>query len=180
MNITRVGLASLIVGLILLMNASSSHVSGINSVSYDIMGENETQYYVILTAPVGVANLTIGLQPTFDASLPAGFGRYNLVEIPVHLKVYDPANQTLAEQDIVTPYSFDVNFKARGSYKVYVTNKGTENSTIPVSVIFERNNPQNREADKFLLSIALTAIGTILIPTSMIMKLVLKRRQLHK
>ena len=148
MNITRVGLASLIVGLILLMNASSSHVSGINSVSYDIMGENETQYYVILTAPVGVANLTIGLQPTFDASLPAGFGRYNLVEIPVHLKVYDPANQTLAEQDIVTPYSFDVNFKARGSYKVYVTNKGTENSNHQIDTLRNENRTASLTAAK--------------------------------
>ena len=180
MNITRIGFASLIVGLILLMQASSSHVSGNTTHSYEIMAENETQSYVILIAPVGPANITIGLQPTFDASLPGGFGRYNLVEIPVHLKVYDPANRTLAEQDIVTPYSFDVNFKARGSYIVYVTNKGTENTTMPVSVIFERNNPQNREADKFLLSITLTALGAILIPTGMTMKLVSKRRQQHK
>ena len=179
MNIMRIGFVSLIIGLILLLNASSSHMSGRHTVSYDIMDENETQRYAILTAPVGVANLTIGLQQSFATSLPEGFGSYNLVGIPVHMQVYDPNNQTLAEQDIITPYSLEVVFKTRGSYKVYVTNKGTEKSTIPVTVEFEPRNPQNIEADKFLLSIVLTALGAAIVSAAIVIKFVSNHRQ-HK
>lgn len=179
MNIMRIGFVSLIIGLILLLNASSSHMAGRHTVSYDIMDENETQYYAILTAPVGVANLTIGLQQTFDESLPEGFGSYNLVGIPVHMQVYDPNNQTLADQDIITPYTLEIVFKTRGSYKVYVTNKGTEKSTIPVTVEFEPRNPQNIEADKFLFSIVLTALGAVIVSVAIVIKFVSNHRQ-HK
>jgi len=174
MNITRVGLVSLIVGLILFMNASSSHVSGNLTCSFDILDENDTQSYVILTAPVGPANMAVGLPPTRHPGLPEGFGQYDLVDVPVHLKVTDADNKTLVEQDVVTPYSFDADFKERGIYTVYVTNKGTEKTTMPLTVIFDFNNPQNREADKFMLSIVLTAVGAAIIVVGFVINFVSK------
>ena len=61
MNITRIGFVSLIVGLILLLNASSSHVSGHSSVSRGAFEENQTQTYLILIGSVGPATIGIGL-----------------------------------------------------------------------------------------------------------------------
>lgn len=161
MNITRAGLVLLIVGLILLMNASSSHVSGHLSSSYGLLDEGETQSYVILTAPVGPANMCIGLHPNRLPGMPPGFGQYDLTDVPVHLKVTDPNNQTVAEQDIITPYCFDVNFDTRGAYTVHVTNKGTNTTSMPLGIIFDFHNPANKEADKYLLSIVLTALGAV-------------------
>ena len=177
MKIGRIGLVSLIIGLIILMNASSSHVSGIITATYGILSENDTQHYIILTAPVGNANLSIGLHPPRTGQVPPGFDRYNLVNIPVYMEFCDPFNQTLAVQDIVTPYSFDVIFKTRGFYSIYVTNKGTENSTIPVSVEFQQRNPQNIEADKYFLSIILTSLGAILVSMEWITKFISKQRK---
>ena len=177
MNKMRMGTVSLIVGLILLMNASSSHVPREKIHCYGSVGVNETQCYIILAAPVGVGNITIGFYRSRGSVAPPGFD--DVVILPVHMKVDDPANQTLAEQDIVTPYSFEVVFKTRGSYKVYVTNKGTEESSIPVGVRFE-GGPQNREKDKLLVSIALTALGAVLISTDMIMRLFSRRSQQQK
>jgi len=181
MNITRIGLVSLIVGLILLLNASSSHVSGHLSVSYDILDEGETQTYVILTAPVGPANMCIGLRPTSPHSdLPPGFNQYDLTEVPVHLKLVDANNRTVVEQDVITPDCFDVNFGARGTYTVYVTNNGNASTTMPLSVIFDFHNPENREADKYLLSIALTALGAALIAAGLVITFVSKHRKPRK
>lgn len=180
MNITRVGLALLIVGLILLMNASSSHVSGHLTVSYDHLDEGETQSYVILTAPVGPANMCIGLHPSRSSSMPAGFSQYDLTDVPVHMKFVDANNKTVAEQDIITPYCFDVDFESRGVYKVYVTNKGTETTSMPLGIIFDFHNPENREADKYLFSIALTALGAVIIGAGFVINFVSKHRKQHK
>jgi len=177
MNITRIGLVSLIVGLILLMNASSSHVSGRLSVSYGELDEGESQSYVILTAPVGPANMCIGLRQSspHSADMPPGFNQYDLTDVPVHLKFVDANNKTVTEQDVITPYCFDVNFGARGVYTVHVTNNGNATTTMPLGVIFDFHNPANREADKLMLSIILTALGVVLVAVGVVVKLFSER-----
>jgi hypothetical protein len=180
MNITRIGLVSLIVGLILLLNASSSHVSGHLTASYGILAEGETQSYVVLTAPVGPANMCIGLHQTRFTDMPPGFNQYDLTDVPVHLKLVDPNNKTVAEQNIITPYCFDVNFNARGAYTVHVTNNGNASTTMPLGVIFDFHNPANREADKYLISIALTALGAAIIGVGFVITFVSKHRKQQK
>lgn len=180
MNITRIGFVSLIIGLILLLNASSSHVSGHLSVSYDILDEGQTQTYVVLTAPVGPANMCIGLRPTTSTGLPPGFNQYDLTEVPVHVKFVDANNKTVAEKDVITPDCFDVNFGARGVYTVYLTNNGNASTTMPLSVIFDFHNPANREADKYLFSIVLTALGAVITAAGFVINFVSKQRKQHK
>jgi len=165
MNITRAGLVLLIVGLILLMNASSSHVSGHLSVNYGELDEGKSQSYTILTAPVGPANMCIGLHPKRFSDMPPGFNKYDLTDVPVHLKFTDANNNTVAEQDVITPYCFD----ARGAYNVYITNNGNATTTMPLAVIFDFHNPDNKEADKYLLSIVLTALGAATIVVGFVM-----------
>jgi hypothetical protein len=181
MNITRAGFVLLIVGLILLMNASSSHVSGHLSVSIGELDEGESQSYVILTAPVGPANMCIGLHPKkpWASDLPPGFNKYDLTDVPVHMKFTDPNNNTIAEKDVITPYCFDVNFEARGVYTVHVTNNGNATTTMPLGVIFDFHNPENREADKYLLSIALTALGAAITGAGFAINFVSKHRKPH-
>lgn len=173
MNITRAGSALLIVGLILLMNASSSHVSGRLSHNYGELDEGESQTYVILTAPVGPANMCIGLQTESPSGLPPGFNKYDLTDVPVHIKFTDPNNNTIAEKDVITPYCFDVTFNERGAYTVHVTNNGNATTTMPLVILFDFHNPDNKEADKYLLSIILTALGALLVTVGIAMKFVL-------
>jgi len=180
MNIMRIGTVSLIVGLILLLNASSEHVPLNVIFGRGEVSVNETGGYVMFMAPVGVGNLTVGFLRYPGSFHPAPPGFEDSVVLPVHMKVDDPTNRTIVEQDIVTPYSFEVDFKARGFYKVYLTNKGTETTTIPVGLRFEPNNPQNREADKYLLSILLAALGAILVSAGVVINFVSKHRQQHK
>lgn len=88
MNITRIGLVTLIVGLVLLLNASSSHVSGYGGVSYGEFKQNETQTYVILIAPVGPATIVIGGADYRPSSMPAavGGGQFAVYNVSVHMK----------------------------------------------------------------------------------------------
>jgi hypothetical protein len=176
MNITRAGFVLLIVGLILLMNASSSHVPRRVSVSYGELDEGESQHYFVLTAPVGPANMCIGLQRESVSDLPPGFNQYDLVDVPVHMKFTDPNNNTIAEKDVITPYCFDVTFNKRGVYTVHVTNNGNATTTMPLVVIFDFFNPVNKEADKYLLSIILTALGALLVTVGIAMKFVWGQR----
>jgi hypothetical protein len=97
------------------------------------------------------------------------------VTVPVHLKVTDPANRTLLEQDMVTPGTFPIEFKTRGEYRVYLTNNGNEKSPIPIGTTFELGNPQNREADKYLLAIVLTMSGAVFIAAGLTMKFASKK-----
>ncbi|MGD9130765.1 MAG: hypothetical protein PVH73_04230 [Candidatus Bathyarchaeota archaeon] len=182
MNITRIGLVSLIVGLILLMNASSSHVSGRLSVSYGELDEGESQSYVILTAPVGPANMCIGLRQSspHSADMPPGFNQYDLTDVPVHVKFIDLNNNTIAEKDVITPYCFDVTFNERGAYNVYVTNNGNATTTMPLGIIFDFHNPENREADKYMLSIVLTALGAAITAAGFVITFVSKHSKQHK
>jgi len=174
MNITRAGSALLIVGLILLMNASSSHVSGHLTNSVGHLAEGESQHYVILTAPVGPANMCIGLHPKnpFASDLPPGFNQYDLTDVPVHMKFTDPNNNTIAEKDVITPYCFDVTFNERGAYNVYVTNNGNATTSMPLGIIFDFHNPDNKEADKYLLSIILTALGALVVTVGIVINFI--------
>lgn len=177
MNLTRLGFASLIVGLILIFNSSSSHVSGIKTRSFGALDENQAQTYLVMMASVGPANLGIGLQTSRPEGLPEGLSDSDYSDVIVHVKFVDPNNKTIIEENIVTPYTFDVNFKTRGIYTVYVTNKGAEKTNMPLSIIFDLHNPQNKDADKFLLSIVLTVVGAILVVVGVIMNLIMKHTQ---
>ena len=176
MNITRAGSALLIIGLILLMNASSSHVSGYLSHKYGELDEGESQSYLILTAPVGPANMCIGLQSKSSSGLPPGFNKYDLTDVPVHMKFTDPNNNTIAEKDVITPYCFDVTFNERGVYTVQITNNGNATTTMPLVIIFDFHNPANKEADKYVLSIILTALGGVIVVAGFVMNFFLTRK----
>lgn len=162
------------------MNASSEHVPQVAIWSYGEVNVNETHCYILLTAPVGVGNLTVGVArtssnaPSGTDSPPAGLFP-DFYVLPIHLEVKDPANQTLVEQDLVTPGFFEVDFKTRGQYSVYITNQGNETSPMPIGVRFEEGNPENREADKYLLSIILTASGATLIVIGLVMRVISNR-----
>ncbi len=170
----------LIIGLILLMNTATEHVPGDFIYSYGEVEVNETYCYVVSIAPVGIGNITIGFfsPPESDIKIgntPPGF--LEPVTLPIHVKVEDPANQTLFEEDIISPYSFEVEFNLRGQYSVYLTNNGDEKSPIPMGVRFPygEGNPINREADKFLLGIILSTLGMSFVALGLIIKLFLKR-----
>jgi hypothetical protein len=163
MNITRLGFIFLIVGAILLLNSWSEHVAG--NIIYGSVQVNvtETDGYVMFMPPVGYGNLTVGFHRYSDVYAPGPPGSEDSVVVPVHIQVDDPANRTIIDEYIVTPYSFEVDFSSRGLYKVYLTNNGNETAWIPIGLRFKQGNPQNREADKYVLSIILTALGGVII-----------------
>ena len=157
------------------MNAASSHVIGSSIYASGEVSPGETSCNVLLMAPVGQGNLTIGYNksPGSRQQLPSWMNES--VTAPIHLKVTDPANQTLLEQDIVTPGTFPIEFKTRGQYNVYITNNGKMAITIPIGTTFEMGNPQNREADKYLLSLLLIAAGAVCTVVGLTVNLVSKR-----
>lgn len=89
----------------------------------------------------------------------------------------DPQNNTLTEQDVITPYELDFEFKSRGAYTVYITNTGVEESKLPLTVIFDIGNPENREADKFQLSLILTAAGVVIVFAGLVINFPKQRKQ---
>jgi hypothetical protein len=122
----------------------------------------ETDGYVMFMPPVGDGNLTVGFHRYPDTGAPTPPGFADDVVASVHIQVDDPANRTIIEEDIVTPYSFEVDFNSRGLYKVYLTNNGNETAEIPIGLRFKPYNAENREADKYLLSIVLIVLGGII------------------
>ena len=158
-----------------MMNAASSHVTGIIIYNSGEVNPGETFCNVILIGPVGSGNLTIGYNklPGGSHQLPPGVN--DSVTVPIHLKVTNPANQTVLEKDIVTPGTFQMEFSTRGEYKVYLTNNGNQRTPIPVGTTFEMGNPQNREADKYTLAVLLTITGVICISAAMVISLLSKR-----
>ncbi len=159
-----------------MLNAASSHVIlAHNSVNGEV-DPGETSCKVLFMAPVSQGNLTIGynIPPGRSSTLSEFLPDY--VVLPVHLKVVDPAGQTLLEQDIVTPAIFPINFDTRGEYKIYLTNNGSERSGIGIGLMFQSNNPQNREADKYLLSCTLIAVGAVVVAVGLTLNLVIKLR----
>jgi hypothetical protein len=151
------------------MNAASSHVTGSSVFASREVSPNETVCYALLMAPVGSGNLTVGsnnLPSTTHQQLP--FWLNESVVLPVHLKVTDPTNRILIEQDIITPYTCPIEFSARGEYRVYLTNNGNESTSIPIGTAFEMHNSQNREADKYLLALLLTGAGVVCLAIGLI------------
>lgn len=166
----------LILGLILLVNAWTEHLPTEKIYTRGGIAVNETGGYVILIAPVGVGNLTVGFFRSPGSPGPPGFD--DVIVLPIHIKIENPDNQTLIEQDIITPHSFEMDFNRRGHYKVHITNNGTEDSSIPIGLRFEDGNPQNREADKFLLGIILMVLGVIFMTADPFIKF--SKRYLYK
>jgi hypothetical protein len=159
-----------------LLNSYSSHVPNYSTYSFGEAKPNEVLNYSVLIAPVGIGNLTIGYNEEPGSSVPLAPGVNESVTSTIHLLVKNPANQTLIEQDIVTPSSFQINFNQRGEYTVYITNKGIETTSIPMGLIFSQTNGNaNRETDKFTLSIVFTVFGLVLVCVSLIMTLISKR-----
>jgi hypothetical protein len=165
----------LIIGLVLLVNAASSHVTGASIYNQGEVSPGETSCNVIIIGPVGSGNLTVGYRqvPGSHGTLPPGMNAS--VSVPVHLKVTDPANHTSLEQDTVTPGMFPIEFTTRGEYNVYLTNNGNERYALPIGTTFEMDNPQNREADKYLLSVVLTAGGPVCIAIGLILNFTSRR-----
>ncbi len=157
------------------MNAASSHVTGSSIYNLGAISPNETFCNIILTAPVGSGNLTVGYfsQPGSNRQMPPGMNA--TVTVPIHLKVTDPAERTLLEQDVVTPCILPIEFETRGEYRVYLTNNGNEKVSIPIGTEFEMGNSQNREADKYLLASVLTAAGAFFLAASVTTNFLLKR-----
>jgi hypothetical protein len=159
-----------------MLNAASSHVIGSSITAQGTVNPGETSCNVLFMAPVGHGNFTVGYNKDPDRNwtqLPPGMNA--TVVLPVHLRITDPTGQTLLEQDIVTPASFPINFDTRGEYKVYLTNNGSEQSAIPIGTKFELNNPQNREADKYSLSLSLIAVGAVCTIAGLALNLVSKK-----
>ncbi|PVX23608.1 MAG: hypothetical protein CW716_11775 [Candidatus Bathyarchaeum sp.] len=181
MNITRIGTVILLIGVIFFTHASASHISGYHTYSYPV-NKNETLSYVILVAPVGPAQIVIGgadYRPIIG--LPAGVGGSNVVaNVSVHVKITDPQNNTVVEQDVITPYPVDFEFKERGSYTVSITNKDPEETSMPITVIFEMLDPKNKETDKFLVSQIIVASGAVVFLAGLVITLALKHRQKQK
>jgi hypothetical protein len=160
-----------------MLNAASSHVAGSVIASTITLNPEETSGYALFMAPVGHGNFTVGYNKDPNRNwtqLPPGIPE--TVVLPVHLKITNPTGQTLLEQDIVTPAIFPLNFDARGDYKVYITNHGDESSSMPIGTQFEMNNPQNREADKYALSLMLIAVGACAVAVGLTLNLVTKLR----
>jgi hypothetical protein len=157
-----------------MINAASSHVSLISNAVDGEIDPGETSCKVLFMAPVGKGNLTVGynIPPGRSSALSQFLPEY--VVLPVNLKVIDPAGQTLLEKDIITPAISQINFDTRGEYKVYLTNNGSERSGIGIGTMFESNNPQNREADKYLLSCTLIAVGAVVVAVGLTLNLVSK------
>ncbi|MFA5572944.1 MAG: hypothetical protein WDA42_07530 [Candidatus Bathyarchaeia archaeon] len=139
---------------------------------------SETFCNVILIAPVGSGNITLGIFRAPDTEAPPGFT--DTVTLPVHVKVLDPANQTILEQDTITPSYLPIDFRLRGEYKVYLTNNGEERSAIPIGLQFEEGSRQNIEADKHLLAITLTLLGITLLVIGLLIKSPLKRQRVKE
>lgn len=149
MNITRLGTVFILAGLGLLLSTLNSRPPESISVSYEILGANETQCYVIVAPPVGESLMTVG-----EMELNESF--------PVHVKLLAPDGGVLINQSVAAPSSFAVYFDRRGEYTVCVTNEGSEESIIPVRVRFEKGFA-NVEKDKLLISEISVVLGAALI-----------------
>ncbi len=159
-----------------MVNAASSHVARASISNNGEVDPGETACKILFMAPVGQGNLTVGynVEPGKPSPMPEFFPAF--VELPVHLKIIGPSDKTILEQDIITPASIPINFDTRGEYKIYVTNNGSERTGIAIGKTFEMNNPQNREADKYLLSETLIVVGAVVVAVGLTLNLVSKLR----
>ncbi|MCL2135774.1 MAG: hypothetical protein FWH37_09585 [Candidatus Bathyarchaeota archaeon] len=161
-NFTRLGLILVILGAVLLFNVWTTPVMQYFTVQGMPVGPDETFAHGLFMAPVGRGNIVVEeavlmFDPEVGDLVNVKFA------IPVHLVVVSPSDIVLVDETIVTPYTVQVNFDERGEYVVYITNMADESYSIPLSLKFPRNGDVvNREADKFIVSIILTASGLTL------------------
>jgi hypothetical protein len=161
-NFTRLGLILVILGAVLLFNVWTIPVMQYFTVQGMPVGPDETFAHGLFMAPVGLGNIVVEeavlvFDPEVGDLVNVKFA------IPVHLVVVSPSDIVLFDETIVTPYTVQVNFDERGEYVVYITNMADESYSIPVSLKFPRDGDVvNREADKFIVSIILTASGLAL------------------
>jgi hypothetical protein len=179
-NFTRLGLILLILGAVLLFNVLTTPVMQYFTVKGMPVGPDETFVHGLFMAPVGLGNIVVEEDVSmFDPEVG------DLVDgkfaIPVHLVVVSPSDIVLFDETIVTPYTVQVNFNERGEYVVYITNMADESYSIPFSLKFPQNGDVvNREADKFLVGIILTASGVLLFCLGLSLSVLLKHKKLAK
>jgi len=175
----RFGLILLILGVIMLLNVWATPMSSVKA-RIGRVESGETFGYGLFLAPVGLG--TIGLDGETITMGPGDDGPVSVkVVAPVRLVVVSPSGETLVDMEDVMPYSVDVDFTERGEYVVYVTNLSDETIPIPVSVDFPRDTGiVYREADKFLVSIILTASGIALFCIGLIATLITKHKKTNK
>jgi len=192
-TLTRCGLIFLILGAVLLFSIWTSPVVQSSKAGIGTVDPGETFAYGLFMAPVGLGNLVVEgdtlmapppskselENPNSDGSIHVDAPLIRIeYEVLVHLVVVSPSGVTLVDEEIVTPYTVPLNFDERGEYVVYVTNMGDENAPIPISVKFPKDaGVVNREADKFLVSIILTAIGAVIFCLGLFVSLILKHKK---
>jgi len=175
-NFTRLGLILVILGVILMFNFWTAIVVQSFTVRIGDVEPNETFVYGLFMAPIGLGNLVVeGTALEFDPEVGDVFSEF---ATPVHLVVVSPSDVVLVDAEVITPYTVQVDFNERGEYIVYVTNMGDERSPIPISIKFPLGRDVvNIEADKFLVSIILTASGSVLFCFGLGVSLVLKHKK---
>ncbi|MCL2173290.1 MAG: hypothetical protein FWB84_06615 [Candidatus Bathyarchaeota archaeon] len=191
-NITRLGLILLILGVIMLFNLWTAPV--IQSYKTQIMTVDPgvTFAYGLFVAPVGLGNVVVesdtmvpGVPTAEELANPNADGSISVAapatpeeyEAYVRLVVVSPSNVTLVDKQEATPFSVPIDFTERGEYVLYVTNLGNATVPIPVSVKFPPNaGVVYREADKFLVSILLTTSGVAFLCIGLVTTLITKHK----
>ena len=188
-NVTRLGLIVMIIGVILLSSLWAAPVMQTRKAGLADVEPGETFSYGLFMAPVGLGNLVVEgdmLVAPEPSSNVTGGGPVRVDEpptsvvfkVPVHLVVVSPSNVTLVDTEFVTPHTVQLNFDQRGEYIVNVTNMGNESYPIPVSLKFPRDGDVvYREADKFLVSLVLTISGVVLFCLGLSTSLFLKHKR---
>jgi hypothetical protein len=129
-------------------------------------------------APVGLGNLVVGgetviREPSIETTGPTKI----TYVIPIHLVVVGPSNITLIDEEVVTPYTVQINFDKRGEYIIQATNRGEESVPIPVALNFPRDGDVvNRETDKFFVGTILTISGIVFFCLNLSTSLFVKRK----
>jgi hypothetical protein len=174
-NFTRLGLILMIIGAVLLFSLWTASLPWSSKMGSGLVKPGETLSYGLFMAPVGLGNLVLEgdtlVAPTPPPNANASGGPVRVdappirveFDVPVHLVVVSPSNVTLVDEEIVTPHTVQLDFEERGEYIVHGTNMGNESYPISVSIKFPPDsNVENRESDKFLVSLILTVSGFVL------------------
>ncbi|MDR2203642.1 MAG: hypothetical protein LBE76_05025 [Nitrososphaerota archaeon] len=193
LNATRLGLILVIIGVIMLFNLWTVPVIQSYKAQFEPVDLGETFAYGLFLAPLGLGNIGVE-SDTVVAPKPSqddidnwsGEGSMYVsgdvirveYEAFVRLVVVSPSGVTLVDTEGATPYSVPVDFTERGEYVLYVTNLGNETVPIPVSIKFPpETGVVYREADKFFVSIILTASGTVLLCIGLATTLLTKHKK---
>jgi hypothetical protein len=188
-SFTRLGLILMIIGAVLLFNFWTAPLPLSTKMGTANVDPGETLSYGLFMAPVGLGNLVVEGDTLVPPEAPpnaTGGGPIRIdepptrvvFEVPVHLVVVSPSNVTLVDVEFVTPHTVQLNFDERGEYIVHATNTGNESYPIPVSLKFPRDSAvENRETDKFIVSLILTVSGLVLFCLGLSTSLFLKHKR---